>query len=102
MSATDVNTCKQPPKVVAPVINAAKCEGAGDCEAVCPYEVFVVSKLTNDERKAMPFFPWLKVIAHGGKQAFVVNADNCHACGLCVSACPENAIRLTRPSEVQK
>ena len=96
MSATDVNTCKQPPRVVAPVINALKCEGAGDCEAVCPYEVFSVRKLTGDERKAMPFFPWLKVMAHGGKQAFVVNADNCHACGLCVSACPEKAIRLTR------
>jgi len=41
----------------------------------CPYEVFTLRKLTAAERKAMPFGPWLKVIAHGGKQAFVTNPD---------------------------
>ena len=102
-SAPDVNTCKQPPRVVRPVINAHKCEGAGDCEAVCPYDVFAVRRLTTDERRALPLVPWLKVIAHGGRQAFVVNGDDCHACGLCVTACPEKAIRLTRDgvSEIQ-
>jgi NAD-dependent dihydropyrimidine dehydrogenase PreA subunit len=38
----------------------------------------------------------LKALAHGGKQAFAVSAEACHACGLCVKACPENAIRLVR------
>jgi NAD-dependent dihydropyrimidine dehydrogenase PreA subunit len=36
------------------------------------------------------------VLVHGGVQAFVVNGDECHACGLCATACPEKAIRLTR------
>ena len=100
-AAKDVNTCKQPPKIVRPIVNALKCEGAGDCEKVCPYDVFTVRKLDAGERKALPFFAWVKVMAHGGKQAFVVNPESCHACGLCVTACPENAIRLTRLTELE-
>jgi NAD-dependent dihydropyrimidine dehydrogenase PreA subunit len=92
------DACKQAAKVVAPVIDRHRCEGAGDCEEVCPYGVFRLRKLTADEKKALPFGPWLKVLVHGGKQAFVVNGDECHACGLCVTACPERAIRLTRPA----
>ena len=94
MAATE--DCKQPPKVVAPVIDTKRCEGKGDCEEVCPYDVFELRKLTAPELKALPLGPWLKVLVHGGKQAFVVNPDACHACGLCVAACPEKAIRLSR------
>ena len=88
--------CKQPPKIVAPVVDPHKCEGAGDCEQVCPYGVFALRKLTKPELKSLPLGPWIKVLVHGGKQAFVVKGDECHACGLCVTACPEKAIRLTR------
>ena len=95
MAAADVE-CKQPPKIVAPVIDNFKCEGAGDCAEVCPYDVFELRKLTKPELKALPLGPWIKVLVHGGKQAFVINPDACHACGLCVTACPEKAIRLTR------
>ena len=38
----------------------------------------------------------LKGVAHRWQQAFAVNADACHACGKCVTACPEKAIRLER------
>ena len=38
----------------------------------------------------------LKWWVHGGVQADVVRADQCHGCGLCVSACPEHAITLKR------
>lgn len=95
MSNTSAD-CKQPANIVAPVINTHKCEGAGDCAEVCPYDVFELRKLTKAELKALPVVPWLKVLAHGGKQAFVVAPDVCHACGLCVAACPEKAIRLSR------
>lgn len=94
--AANETDCKQPPKVVAPVIDALKCEGKADCAEVCPYDVFEVRKLTATELKALPFGPWLKVLVHGGKQGFVTAPDVCHACGLCVAACPEKAIRLNR------
>jgi 4Fe-4S ferredoxin len=37
----------------------------------------------------------IKTIVHGKNKAFAVNADKCLGCGLCVSACPENAIKLS-------
>lgn len=40
------------------------------------------------------FLSRLKVRAHGGKQAFAVRPENCDGCGLCVEACPENAVSL--------
>jgi len=92
----DLSTCKQPAGVVAPVIDAARCEGKADCLRVCPYDVFEVRALTVDERRALSLGARFKVWAHGGKQAFVKNGEACHACGLCVAACPEKAIRLSR------
>jgi NAD-dependent dihydropyrimidine dehydrogenase PreA subunit len=38
----------------------------------------------------------MKAAVHGNRQAFAVRADACHACGRCVAACPEHAIRLVR------
>ena len=93
MAAED---CKQPAGVVAPVIDSHRCEGKDDCVRVCPYDVFEVRKLHDEERAALPFFVRIKVALHGGRQAFAVHADQCHACGLCVAACPEKAIRLAR------
>jgi len=93
---SDISSCKQPAGTVAPVIDSHRCEGKEDCVRVCPYDVFEVRKLTGDERSALPFFVRLKVAVHGGKQAFAVHADQCHSCGLCVAACPENAIKLER------
>jgi 4Fe-4S ferredoxin len=98
--AGSTTECKQEARVVLPVIDSFKCEGAGDCEAVCPYDVFELRKLSRPELKALPLGPWIKVLVHGGKQAFVVNGEACHACRLCVAACPEKAIRLTRHTMV--
>ena len=55
-----------------------------------------IAQVPPAERKALSYMTWVKVMAHGGKQAFVVNPESCHACGLCVRACPEKAIRLIR------
>jgi len=78
------------------VIDAARCEGKADCLRVCPFDVFEIRKLSADERRALPLMAKIKVAVHGGKQAFAARADQCHACGLCVAACPEQAIRLSR------
>lgn len=87
------NACKVP-GVVAPIVDATRCEGKRDCVDVCPYGVFDVRRLTDDERQALPWLSRFKVAVHGGRQAFVVKPADCHNCGKCVTACPERAITL--------
>jgi len=89
-------TCKQPPGVVAPVIDRTRCEGKAACVAVCPYDVFEVRVLTPNERSTLPLFARIKAAFHGNRQAFTVRAELCHSCGLCVASCPEDAIHLSR------
>src|SRR5271170_770767 len=88
--------CKQAAGVILPRIDRNRCEGKEDCVRVCPYEVFEIRVLKPEERAALPFVPRLKMLFHGNRQAFAVRADQCHACGLCVAACPEKAITLAR------
>jgi ferredoxin len=40
----------------------------------------------------------LKSVAHGRKSAYTPAIDACRACGLCVVACPEDAIALVPPA----
>jgi len=79
---------------VAPVIDRSRCEAKEDCVRVCPYHVFEVRRLSPDERQELGWLARAKLFVHGGRQAFAVRAAECHACGLCVRACPEKAIRL--------
>jgi 4Fe-4S ferredoxin len=88
--------CKQEAGIIAPVIDRNRCEGKEDCVRVCPYNVFEMGTLSPEQRKGLSWIGWLKALGHGGRQAFAVHADACHACGLCVTACPEKAIRLAR------
>jgi NAD-dependent dihydropyrimidine dehydrogenase PreA subunit len=86
--------CKGP-GVVRPVVDRRRCEGKEDCVRVCPYGVFQIGVLDGAQRAALPLFPYrLKAWAHGYKQAFATNAAACHGCGLCVTSCPEQAIKL--------
>ena len=61
---------------------------------VCPYHVFEIRPLAAEEKRGLSFVGRLEAFVHGSKQAFAVNAEACQACGLCVKARPENAIRL--------
>lgn len=79
---------------VAPVVDRGRCEAKGPCVAVCPYGVFAIRQLGPDEKAQMTLLQRAKAWAHGNEQAFVVQPDACHACGLCVTACPEKAIKL--------
>jgi len=88
--------CKAEPGVFRPAVDARRCEGTGDCVVVCPYDVFVVGRLADEAFTAMPMLLKMKLWAHGRQTAYTPNADACHACGRCVSACPERAIRLVR------
>jgi 4Fe-4S ferredoxin len=94
MEATE---CKEA-GVLVPLIDRNKCEGKADCVEVCPYDVFVVRKLEPEGRKRLSLIGKLKGFAHGWNQAFVERPADCHACGKCVEACPEKAIKLGRPT----
>jgi len=85
--------CKQPGRVV-PLVDRNRCEAKKDCVRVCPYHVFEIRPLSAADKSALSFVGRMKAWAHGNEQAFVVNGPDCHACGLCVTACPEKAIRL--------
>ncbi len=85
--------CRETGKVV-PVVDRSRCEGKKDCVRVCPYDVFEVRALDPGDRAALGGFARLKLWMHGGRQAYVKAPADCHACGLCVKACPEHAITL--------
>ena len=96
MNPPEAPRCAEEPGRFAPQIDRNRCEAKADCVRVCPYDVFEIRSLAPEEKRGLSFAGRIKAFAHGGKQAFAVHAQACHACGLCVKACPESAIRLVR------
>jgi len=92
--------CHAAPGQWTPVIDREKCEGKSDCVVVCPYSVFELGTLTDPEFDALSFVGRLKAKRHGRQTSRTPLAAACRACGLCVVACPEEAIALvpSRPS----
>ncbi len=88
--------CKQPPGEFLPVVDFSRCEAKGACVEVCPYNVFEIRKIEPSDYANLGMLGKLKNRVHGGKVAYTPNANQCQACGLCVSACPEHAIKLAR------
>jgi NAD-dependent dihydropyrimidine dehydrogenase PreA subunit len=93
MTGRSVPECKTV-GVVVPTIDRSRCEAKADCVDVCPYDVFELRALTPADKAGLSLFARLKARAHGNRQAFVVRGDECRACGQCIAACPERAIRL--------
>ncbi len=88
--------CRAKPGIFHPEVDVRRCEGKGDCAVVCPYGVFEIGRIADDTFDTMPPRVKLKLWVHGKKTAYTPHADACRACGLCVVACPEHAIRLVR------
>jgi 4Fe-4S ferredoxin len=88
--------CEAEPGAWVPVVNHAACEGKNDCVEVCPYDVFDVRRIDANDFAALGFLEKLKKRVHGMKTAYTPREDACKACGLCVVACPEDAIMLVR------
>ena len=95
-SQNETATCKQAPGEFGPVIDRARCEGKSDCVRVCPKSVFEVRRIEAADFRALGIFAKLKSVASGRKTAYTPNIADCEACALCVSACPESAIKLER------
>jgi 4Fe-4S ferredoxin len=90
-----MSDCKEAAQLV-PVVDRARCEAKGDCIRVCPYDVFELRELGSADKAALSLLARLKARVHGNRQAFVARPADCHACGECVTACPERAIKLVR------
>jgi NAD-dependent dihydropyrimidine dehydrogenase PreA subunit len=91
-----IDTCKQPRGVIVPIVNLKRCEGKAKCVEVCPENVFQVRRIEKDDYRDLSALHKLKLRVHGMQVAYTPNADACRNCGLCVSACPEDAITLQR------
>jgi NAD-dependent dihydropyrimidine dehydrogenase PreA subunit len=88
--------CKAEPGTWRPVVDHGRCEAKRDCVDVCPYDVFEVRRIDDADYAALGVFARLKVFAHRKRTAYAPRAASCQACGLCVVACPEDAITLVR------
>jgi 4Fe-4S ferredoxin len=94
MPSESQRECKGPIGRVAPVIDRNRCEAKARCVEVCPFNVFEIRSLAPSDRAALSVVGRLKAWVHGNRQAYVNHPADCHACRLCIQACPEDAIRL--------
>ena len=88
--------CDIPPGAFLPVIDPRRGEAAGACVDVCPYDVLRLLPARTANTEALRWHTRMKVRIRGNKLAYAVAPDACRACGLCVAACPERAIRVRR------
>jgi 4Fe-4S ferredoxin len=77
-----------------PVVDLNRCEGKAVCVEVCPWHVFEIRQIPSAQTGPLSLAGRLRRVMHGGRQAVAIRAADCHACGLCVKECPEEAIRL--------
>jgi NAD-dependent dihydropyrimidine dehydrogenase PreA subunit len=102
---------EQEPGIFAPFIDRRLCEGgyhhacaAARCPCVraCPHAVLEIHPLTAEDKRLLSLGSRLRAWIHKNRQAYVVKADACTACGRCVRACPNHVIKLRRRSISQR
>jgi NAD-dependent dihydropyrimidine dehydrogenase PreA subunit len=91
----DQDSCDEFSGKLMPVVNFNKCGAKEDCVEVCPYGVFEMRPITPEDSQKLNLKGKIKTFFFKEK-AYVIAPDQCHSCGLCVTACPEKAIKLTR------
>jgi 4Fe-4S ferredoxin len=101
MSA-DLDVKKFEPGFLYPVVDPNRCEGKGPCIEVCPVGVFTMGVLPKAMRLQLTLRGKVKGFAHRWKQALVTNPNACEGCGLCVTACPEKAIKLAKTAFIAR
>src|ERR1700761_4725700 len=93
--------CAAEPGAYRPVIDHNACEGKRDCVEVCPYDVFEVTRIREEDFSSLSFLGKMKSREPGRLPAYTPHAELCQACGLCVVACPERAITLVSNSHAR-
>ena len=96
MRVKSTDNSKQKPGVIVPIVDLKRCEGKGYCMDVCPENVFDIRRIEELDYLGLNLMHRLKLRMHGMKVAYTPNAHACQSCGLCVTACPERAIKLAR------
>jgi NAD-dependent dihydropyrimidine dehydrogenase PreA subunit len=89
--------CNAVPGSWTPVVDRTRCEAERDCADVCPNDVFEIRRIEPGDFAVLALGTKLKVLAHRRLTAYTPNAGACRACGLCVVACPQDAITLFPP-----
>lgn len=95
MSSIEHTNCDERPGKLMPEVNFNSCGAKGDCVAVCPFDLFEMREITPEDKANLNLKGKIKTFFFKEK-AYIADPNLCHACGLCVPACPENAIKLTR------
>jgi NAD-dependent dihydropyrimidine dehydrogenase PreA subunit len=88
--------CQEAPGALVPLVDRARCEGKAECVEVCPYNVYEVGRTTDADFAELGLLAKLRSVVHGRRSAYTPRASACQACGKCVAACPEKAIKLVR------
>ena len=78
-----------------PAVNFNNCGAKEDCVAVCPYDVFEMRPIAPKDKANLNLKGIIKTFFFTNK-AYLTDPNLCHACGLCVQTCPENAIKLAK------
>ena len=82
------------PQNVIPVVDLNRCNANGVCTHVCIQNVFRLRQISAEQFGQLSFMGKVKTIFSDNRKAFVEYPERCLNCGLCVSACPEKAIKL--------
>jgi 4Fe-4S ferredoxin len=88
--------CRAAPGHWIPVVDRAQCEGKAECVDVCPYAVFQIGTLSDEEYRSLSYLGRARARHHQFQTSRTPRAAECRACGLCVVACPEDALELIR------
>ncbi len=92
--------------VSVPTWDAEKCIQCNQCAYVCPHATIRPFALTEDEAKAAPSDAKIVDVKAGkGKGVYkftmAISPLDCMGCGVCVGACPANALTMV-PQEQEK